>query len=430
MFVLFDYTINSKEDLKYVSKDSKINNLYINIKCSIDSFYCTNIYVNQDVELLNCVVDGSLVINNPKNFILIRNCMIGDIKCTNIGNHNLSMHIEHNLIYDDIVFDKFIKNNKNVSIYLYQNEINKKVYIYNEDLELKDVAICISSNRFTTTNDNNIYAQNSKIIDVKDNYCLNKYKIKFLEFKQFNNYTGYNRKLLKNHISLVTLENEYRKKQIAPNKILKLKNVPQYVSCKDDPALNTGCEVTASTALLNYILNANYTKNEIASYMKYDNPGVSSFWKSFIGDIYNDGWGCMSPAIVDMLDAFLIDNNLSDKYYVYNTTNMPLYELFQFVNSGIPVIVWCTMGTKDRMYHKKHGSTIWEVNNEKLYWPGNDHCVVLAGYCYTLGKVYLADPENNSDNLTARDMYEFENRFMELYSQSVVILKKKATRHK
>ena len=138
----------------------------------------------------------------------------------------------------------------------------------------------------------------------------------------------------------------------------------------------------------------------------------------------------MSPCIVDVLDNFLLDNNLSDKYYVFNTTNMPLYELFQFVNSGIPVILWCTMGTKDLMYHKKHGSTIWKINNEELYWPGNDHCVVLAGYSYTLGKVYLADPENDTENLTARDMYEFENRFMELYSQSVVILKKKATRHK
>ena len=31
MFVLFDYTINSKDDLKYVNSNSKINNLYINL---------------------------------------------------------------------------------------------------------------------------------------------------------------------------------------------------------------------------------------------------------------------------------------------------------------------------------------------------------------------------------------------------------------
>ena len=33
MLGLFDFTINSKQDLKFISKDSKIGNLYVNYNC-------------------------------------------------------------------------------------------------------------------------------------------------------------------------------------------------------------------------------------------------------------------------------------------------------------------------------------------------------------------------------------------------------------
>ena len=425
---LFDFTINSKQDLKFISKDSRIKNLYINYKCKLDGYYCTNIYVNDEVILTNCIVDESIIINNPKNFILIRNCMIGEIKCNNIGNYNLSLHIEHNIIYEDIEFKEFNKLNKNVSIYIYQNEINKQVLIFNNGLELSDAAICVSSNRFSNADKNNIFAEKTELVDVKDNYFLEGYKIKFIDFKQFDNHTGYNRKKLGNSVSFYVTEVEYRKKHTAPNKILRVNNIPQYISFDNDPALKTGCEATACAIALSYILNKPITKNEIVKYMQIKESGTSSFWDAFIGDIYNDGWGCMSPVSVDTINRYLIENNLDKEYYVFNSTNMPLYELLEFVNSGIPVIVWCTMGDKDKMYHKKHGSTIWNVDGEKLYWPGNDHSVVIAGYSYTYNKIYLADPENNKTDLISRDIYEFENRFMELYSQSVVILKKKHTR--
>ena len=47
---------------------------------------------------------------------------------------------------------------------------------------------------------------------------------------------------------------------------------------------------------------------------------------------------------------------------------------------------------------------------------------------FTYGKIYLADPEENSERIIDRDIYEFENRFTELYSQSILVLKKRATR--
>lgn len=427
MLGLFNFTINSKEDLRFISKDSKIENLFVNYNCKLDGFYCTNIYVNAEVELLNCIVDKDIIIDKPKHFLLIRNCMLGGIKCSNLGLFDLSLHIEHNIIYDDIIFKEFNKENKNVNIYIYQNEISN-IAIYNNTLELKDAAICISSNRFVINSETSIYAETKETIDVKDNYYLDDYKLKFIDFKQFDNYSGYNRNKLGNYRSFFVLESEFHKKHIVPNKILRVKNIPQYISNENDPALKTGCEATACAIALNYVLNKNITKNDMLPYMKMAEPGKASFWDAFIGDIYNDGWGCMSSVSVSAINSYLKANNLDNEYYVFNATNTPLYELLEFVNSKIPVIIWCTMGNKDHMYHKLHGSTKWNVNGETLYWPGNDHSAVIAGYSYTYGKIYLADPEHNNEELISRNIYEFENRFMELYSQSVVILKKKHSR--
>ena len=293
---------------------------------------------------------------------------------------------------------------------------------------LSDCAITVSCNRFVEKSTKYIIAEHPEFIDVKDNYITDEYKIKFLKLKEFDNHSGYNRSYLGNSLSLFVYENNYRRKQVTPNKILKVKNIPQYITNGNDLALKTGCEATACAILLSYILNKNITKNEMASYMKMGEPGKDSFWDSFIGDIYNDGWGCMSSVSVNALNNYLKANNLQDMYYVINTTNMPLYELLSFVSSGIPVIVWCTMGNKGHMYHKKHGSTIWDINGKKLYWPGNDHSLVIVGYSFTYGKIYLADPEENSERIIDSDIYEFENRFTELYSQSILVLKKRATR--
>ena len=38
MLGLFNFTINSKEDLRFISKDSKIENLFINYNCKLCVF--------------------------------------------------------------------------------------------------------------------------------------------------------------------------------------------------------------------------------------------------------------------------------------------------------------------------------------------------------------------------------------------------------
>ena len=424
------FTINSKEDLKFISKGVKIQSLYVNIKCKLDGYYFEKLYINEECIIINCIVEEELVIKNPNKFILIRNCMIGNLKCIEIGNSDASIHIEHNVIYDGVVFENFKNLGKNVSIYVYQNQLDSKLLIKNNLLNENSCAICVACNRFIDSNQDNIIVEVPEFVDIKDNYCLNGYKIKFIDYKKFPNYSGYSRKYLCNAMSLFVLESEFKLKKIEPNRYMKIKNIPQYISNKNDPALQTGCEACSCAIALSYILKEQISKNEMASYLEMKEPGSASFWDAFIGDIYNDGFGCMSSVVVNAINKYLREKGLDNEYYVINTTNMPLYELLGFVNSKIPVIVWCTMGNNERMYHKKNGSTKWEIDGNRLYWPGNEHCVVIAGYSFTRGTIYLMDPESDDNRLLfkERNLYEFENRFTELYSQSVLILKKKNTR--
>jgi uncharacterized protein YvpB len=210
--------------------------------------------------------------------------------------------------------------------------------------------------------------------------------------------------------------------KIKPYALLDVKNIPQYLSNINDPALQTGCEATACAIALSYMLKKNITKNEIASLMPKANPNEASFWDSFIGDIYHDGWGCMSTVAYNAIIKYLESHDLIDKYEVVNYTNTPLYKLLYLVSQGIPVIAYATMGNENTMYSRKYGSTIFNVNNNVLKWPGRDHCLVIIGYNLNTKQIYVADPEENSTAYRIRDLYLFENRFMQLYLQSIVIL--------
>ena len=254
MVGLANFKINSKEDLKFISKGVKIQNVHVNVKCRLDGYYFENLYINEECIIINCIIEEKVVISKPNKFILIRNCMIGNLKCVDVGKNDTSIHIEHNIIYDGVVFEKFSDLGKNVSIYVYQNQLDSKISINNISVNESTCAMCVACNRFSTVNQNNIVAEIPEYIDVKDNYCLNNYKIKFIDFKKFPNYSGYNRKHLGTAMSLFVLESEFKLKKIEPNRYMKIKNIPQYVSNDNDPALQTGCEATSCAIALNYIL--------------------------------------------------------------------------------------------------------------------------------------------------------------------------------
>ena len=48
MIGMSNFEINSKEDLKFISKGVKIQNIHVNCKCRLDGYYFENVYINEE----------------------------------------------------------------------------------------------------------------------------------------------------------------------------------------------------------------------------------------------------------------------------------------------------------------------------------------------------------------------------------------------
>lgn len=418
-------TINKELTITQVV-DSLFLTVEINTFCILDSLTIKNLIIKAPCIIINSTITDNIIIEQADGFILLKNNLINQIDISNIGNYDLSLHIENNEIKKQININQISKQNKNIIIYIHKNTLHQDIFINNQDNNLSDCCITISQNNVLTKKDYFVSAKEPNIIYVKDNYYMTDNQKIFLQNDLYIKYTGYSKELVNANITDTTKTPFIKKEEVTLKKYIKLpvKNIPQYVSNINDPALNVGCEATATAIALSYILNKSITKNQMASCMIQKDANKETFWNSFIGNIYDDGWGCMSPVSVKAINNYLKQHNLENTYEVINTTNTPLYILLKYLEQNIPIIVWCTMGNNQEMFHMKYGSTIFEINNQPLYWPGRDHSLVIVGYNLNKQEIYLADPEVNSEELRVRNIFEFENRFAELYSQSIIIIKK------
>ena len=363
-----------------------------------------NLVINFSTVIINCKINGKITINNPSGFILLKNNILTSTLEIKDVNNDLSLHIEDNKL-NDVIFKSINANSNahNITIFIKNNIFNGPLVLTKSPLNESDAMITIISNMFNK----NIVNESDYVLFVDNN---------IKEISHCLKYTGYDSLLFTNNkipISNFILNKNYT--------LLPVENIPQYVSFENDPALKTGCEATSCAILLSFLLNEKITKGTLASFMSQKEEGTESFWKAFIGDIYNDGYGCMSPVSVKALEEYLKYYQSNIKYKIYNLTSTPLYQLLKLVEENNPVIIWTTMGNDEGMYHRKYGSTKWEINNKKLYWPGRDHSLVIVGYNILKQEIYLADPEVNSFKIRTRNIYELENRFSELYSQSIVV---------
>ena len=53
--------------------------------------------------------------------------MVGNLKCIDIGNNDSSIHIEHNIIYDGVVFEKFNNLGKYIKDFYSSDETVKSI---------------------------------------------------------------------------------------------------------------------------------------------------------------------------------------------------------------------------------------------------------------------------------------------------------------
>ncbi len=170
----------------------------------------------------------------------------------------------------------------------------------------------------------------------------------------------------------------------------------------------TGCESASTVMAINHS-GINITVDEfVDNYLDKDqnthnfNPNTH-----FGGNPRNNsGMGCYAPVIMNALDKILEN----DTHYAKNVSDTPLSQLCsEYLDNGIPVIVWATMDMNE-------GSIV--NYDEGLIWRAPEHCLLLVGYddyCYI-----FHDPLRNKYIHYLKADVETAYEFM--LSQSIVIL--------
>lgn len=144
------------------------------------------------------------------------------------------------------------------------------------------------------------------------------------------------------------------------------------------PELPTGCEVTSLTMALNYhgyLIDKEELFNNYLLYSSEDYPvGFNS--------------SCMwPPAIVDMIDNFMMDNE--DERIGIDKTGTDLLELLKYIDKGIPIIVWVN-DTYSSLIEYDGNEFYYENRFYQSYW--GEHCIILKGYDLDNGVVIVNDP--------------------------------------
>lgn len=179
-----------------------------------------------------------------------------------------------------------------------------------------------------------------------------------------------------------------------------------------NPELPSGCEITSLTMSLNYN-GYKVDKIELSdNFLPKGKIGETDYNVAFVGNPKdNTGFGCYAPVIVNTANNYL--KSVESKKTAFNLTGSSLQEIFKYIDSNIPVIVWVTNEMK-----APYISRTWYVNGKELSWKSNEHCLLLIGYNKEKNVVYTCDPLRG--NVTY-NMDLFNERYIQMGSQSVII---------
>ena len=187
------------------------------------------------------------------------------------------------------------------------------------------------------------------------------------------------------------------------------------------PELPTGCEITAMTMVLNYY---GYNVDKVTMALDYMPKVQAEFYRSedgrlmgpdlenfFVGDPTEEtGYICGTGAIVTAANAYLTDVG-SDMTAVAMKNAQP-EELYDLIDQGTPVVIWCTINMEDRAetdgWYREDGTY--------MEWSTNDHGAVLIGY--DEDTVTVADPIYSRITVSR---VQFEKIFAERGGQCVIL---------
>ena len=176
------------------------------------------------------------------------------------------------------------------------------------------------------------------------------------------------------------------------------------------PELPTGCEVVALTMALN-VFGCGLDKVDVAeNYLEYSDSFVLGFCGSPFED---DGAGVMPPGVIQTVANYA--QATGKPIYAFNTSKLPLSELYRFIEAGCPAVVWTTYYMDEPMT-TDDGE---EYDGEYYMWYDNEHCVTLYGYDRSEGVVEIADPLQGAVTV---DAAEFERINREIGGWSVVLI--------
>ena len=187
------------------------------------------------------------------------------------------------------------------------------------------------------------------------------------------------------------------------------------------PELPTGCEITAMTMVLNYY---GYNVDKVTMALDYMPKIQAEFYRGedgrlmgpdlenfFVGDPTEEtGYICGTGAIVTAANAYLTDVG-SDMTAVAMKNAQP-EELYDLIDQGTPVVIWCTINMEDRAetdgWYREDGTY--------MEWSTNDHGAVLIGY--DEDTVTVADPIYSRITVSR---VQFEKIFAERGGQCVIL---------
>lgn len=187
------------------------------------------------------------------------------------------------------------------------------------------------------------------------------------------------------------------------------------------PELPTGCEITALTMVLNYY---GYDVDKVTMALDYMPKVQAEFYRSedgrlmgpdlenyFVGDPTQDsGYICGTGAIVTAANRYLAD--VGSNLTATAMKDAHPEELYQLLDEGTPVVIWCTINMEDRAetdgWYREDGTY--------MEWSTNDHGAVLIGY--DEATVTVADPIYSRITVSRE---QFEKIFAERGGQCVYL---------
>ncbi len=177
------------------------------------------------------------------------------------------------------------------------------------------------------------------------------------------------------------------------------------------PTLPNGCEVVSLAIVLAYEGYQIPPTKLFDDYMPHSYGfSITDFWNYYIGDPRGEGCGCYAPCVVATANAFLEARGSDMKGR--NVSGSSMEKLESYLEQGIPVIIWGTLGMRGQYSEVAKGY----VDGEWVYWNLFGHCMVMIGY--TEDVYIFCDPLRG---IVEYDKADVEKSYNIAYNQACVI---------